>query len=375
MKKYSFVIPSYNCKSMLRNTLEALNCQTGFGYDDYEVVVVDDGSDDGTWEHIRYVNKNYMLKYIYLEREPCSCRARARNFGWKSAEGEIIIFIDADIIVKPTYLSELERFYKYEKNLMVMGLRLMLPRGVIIDFDDLYQIYGFDRKKLTLLDKTYFIYDLLSYNISRIRSPGILFATNNGAVPRQSLEAIDGFDENYIGYGYEDQDLACRLLKTDSIKFALNNKLEVLHQYHPHYDYVDSELKNNGKLFLSKFPYAEGNIPMSQEVDIWGVLGVPDDKFLSLYDWKHHKEDKNVIIDYSNIKDIEEIKERIFKLSTQKGLDIVVNDYIEQGDLDIWIQLLGERESTPKYFPVSKKIGWLSVAERQWLMSPERQPW
>jgi len=352
-----------------------LNCQKGYSYGQYEVIVVDDGSSDDTWEYIKGVNKNYELKYIYLKREGCSCRARARNFGWKSAEGEVIVFIDADIIVKDTHLVELERFYKYESNLAVMGLRLMLPRGAVIDFDYLYQIYDFDRKKLTLLDKTYFIYNLLSYNISKIRSPGILYATNNCTVPTKILESINGFDENYIGYGYEDQDLAFRLLKLDNMKFALNHKLEVLHQYHPHRDYVDEEFKANGKLFYGKFPLAEGNIPMTKEVDIWGAAGMSDEEFLKRFEYKCHQEDKKVIVDYSDRKDIEQIKERILTLSEQEGLDIVVNDYVEQDDLDIWIQLIGKRKSTPKYFPMSKRIAKLSTAEREWIRFQQQQTW
>jgi glycosyltransferase involved in cell wall biosynthesis len=374
MKKFSFVIPAYNSKIMLKNSLEALNRQKGYGYGQYEVIVVDDGSNDGTWKYIKGVNKNYELKYIYLEREDCSCRSRARNFGWKAAEGEVIVFIDADIIVKNTHLLELERFYRRESNLALIGLRIMLPRGVIIDFDNLYQTYGFDRRKLTLLDKTYFIYNLLSYNINKIRSPGILYATNNCTVPRKILESVGGFDEKYIGYGYEDQDLACRLLKLDNIKFALNHRLEVFHQYHPHRDYVEEEFKANGKLFFGKFPFTEGNLPMTAEVDIWGAMAMTDEEFIRRFEISHQKS-RQVLIEHTGSIEIEQVKTKIVKLSQQEGLDIIVNDYVEQDDLDVWIQLMGKRKSTPKYFPMSKKIGKITAEEKKWIKFYQDKMW
>lgn len=374
MKKFSFVIPAYNSKIMLKNSLEALNHQKGYGYGQYEVIVVDDGSNDGTWKCIKGVSRNYELKYIYLERETGSCRSRARNFGWKAAEGEVIVFIDADIIVKNTHLLELERFYRCESNLALIGLRIMLPRGAIIDFENLYQTYGFDRRKLTLLDKTYFIYNLLSYNINKIRSPGILYATNNCTVPRKILESMGGFDEKYIGYGYEDQDLACRLLKLDNIKFALNHRLEVFHQYHPHHDYVQEEFKANGKLFFGKFPFTEGNLPMSAEVDIWGAMAMTDEEFIKRFEINHQKS-RQVLIEHNGSIEIEQIKTKIVKLSQQEGLDIIVNDYVEQDDLDVWIQLLGKRKSTPKYFPMSKKIGKLTAEEKKWIKFYQDKMW
>jgi glycosyltransferase involved in cell wall biosynthesis len=49
-KRFSFVIPTYQNKNLIRNTLEALNRQKDFPYEDYEVIVVDDGSSDGTGE-------------------------------------------------------------------------------------------------------------------------------------------------------------------------------------------------------------------------------------------------------------------------------------------------------------------------------------
>lgn len=375
MKKFSFVIPTYNRKAMLKNTLEALNNQAGYNSSDYEVIVVDDGSDDGTWDYIKGINRNYELQYIYLKREPCSCRARARNFGWKSAQGEIIVFIDADIIVKESHLLELNRLYSYKKNLVVLGTRLMLPRGAVMDFNNLFQIYNFNRKKITLMDTSYFVYDALSYNVSLIRTPGVLFSTCNSAVPRECLKAVKGFDENYIGWGFEDMDLGLRLYDLKDVKFAVSSKLEGLHQFHKNSPNLMEELKNNTIYFEKKFPYAGKNLPMLGEVEIWRVLEIPRDEYLKRFTGGQPGKRNKVVLEFKNKEWFDQLKLNILILSVQEGLDVEVYDYVEDTDLDIWIQLLEPGKSTIKYFPVSRRIGELSSKEISKYMLNLREAW
>ena len=107
--RFSIVIPTYNSKQSLNNTLESLNYQSGYGNNDYEVVVADDGSNDCTYDFIKDTPENYTLRYVYLDRCPQSCRARTRNEGRKAAQGEIVAYMDADMIVKSDFLSEADR--------------------------------------------------------------------------------------------------------------------------------------------------------------------------------------------------------------------------------------------------------------------------
>ena len=64
--KFTVIMPTYNNAELLRNTLEALNYQEGYDENDYEVVVVDDGSSIDTYSYIKGINKNYKLKYYYI---------------------------------------------------------------------------------------------------------------------------------------------------------------------------------------------------------------------------------------------------------------------------------------------------------------------
>lgn len=88
MPKVSICIPTYNRKNYLKETLESVFAQT---YKDYEVVVVDDGSTDGTDQMIKH--SGYPIRYF---RQNHSGVSKARNKLIELAEGQYITFIDSD---------------------------------------------------------------------------------------------------------------------------------------------------------------------------------------------------------------------------------------------------------------------------------------
>jgi glycosyltransferase involved in cell wall biosynthesis len=360
LPNFSFVIPAYNCKCLLRNTLEALNDQPGYGRDDYEVIVIDDGSVDGTGEYIGGVNRNYDLNYIYLDRNGRSSRSRARNYGWRAAAGEIVVFIDADIIVKPVHLAELDRFYRYESNLVVLGNRLLLPQEEV-DCHGLSAWYRFGNCPIRSLDTPYFIFNALSYNAAVIRAPGLLLATNNSAVPRRYLEAVAGFDENFIGWGCEDLDLGYRLQVETDIKFTVNSRLEAWHQYHPRHSGDLNELKKNYRYLERKYAKSRSRISVSREYAMWFVRKMPRDQYQKKFLASGGARRQKVVLKFDNANDLSRLKEAIVRLSARAGIDLAIYDRVENTNLDIWIQLLGARPSTPRYYPVSKIIKYSNV--------------
>lgn len=104
---FSIVIPAYNVSEYIWNTLDSVRLQT-FG--DYEVIVVNDGSIDGT---LLSVNK-YFLEYPYIKHKVLNQENKgigsARNGGIKAAEGEFIAFLDAD---DKWYKEKLEKIKNY----------------------------------------------------------------------------------------------------------------------------------------------------------------------------------------------------------------------------------------------------------------------
>ena len=104
--KVSLVISTWNsCKSlkMTLRTIENTYICNNFN-DKLEVVLVDDGSDDETFELINSNNYNFNLKYI---KQVHLGRAQGINLGVSNATGEMIIFLDSDILLFPYTIDEI----------------------------------------------------------------------------------------------------------------------------------------------------------------------------------------------------------------------------------------------------------------------------
>lgn len=98
MPRVSVIIPAYNAEKYLRSCLISLREQS---FRDFEIVVVDDGSSDKTFE----VASSYADRVI---RTPHNLGVgEARNLGASRARGEIFVFTDADVVVPPHWLKRL----------------------------------------------------------------------------------------------------------------------------------------------------------------------------------------------------------------------------------------------------------------------------
>ena len=105
MPKVSICIPTYNRKDYLRETLNSVFVQT---YKDYEIVIVDDGSTDGTDQMIKQLD--YPIRYFWQKNkgEPV-----ARNKLLELAESDYITFIDSDDLLFPYAVEELINLVEY----------------------------------------------------------------------------------------------------------------------------------------------------------------------------------------------------------------------------------------------------------------------
>ena len=100
----SVIIPTYNEQDKIRDCLESLSKQS---YGDFEVIVVDDGSKDGTLDLIQDLGfRNYKL--IILKQDHKGAGA-ARNLGAKKARGKILVFVDADMTFDKEFLEKLTK--------------------------------------------------------------------------------------------------------------------------------------------------------------------------------------------------------------------------------------------------------------------------
>nr|WP_302598390.1 glycosyltransferase [uncultured Cellulosilyticum sp.] len=354
MNNYSFIIPTYQGKTLIINTLEALNHLIGRDQFSYQVIVVDDGSTDGTGEAINKMSLSYPLKYIYIPRTDDSSRAKARNCGIKQADGEYLIFIDGDILVPPDYLLTLNTFFKWQSDIIVVGTRKLLYEPIPykkIQLSNLFAPQGLAAYEHGR-DFRHLIFEDLSYNASAMDTPFLFALTCNLAVPKNWAERVGGFDENLKKWGIEDIEFVYRL-QQEGLRIVINSRNEVIHQFHglKEKNVVDTtqiqEVDYNAKVFIRKYPY---------------FLGLEKEAIHELFRSiaTHYKALEKVspypdkIIHFNNQSDYEKIQDEVLRNNERKEYTLVIYDEIGCTDLDIWIQLHTENTVKVKYYPKHK---------------------
>jgi len=114
MPKVSVIIPTYNRAKLLKRAIQSVLNQT---YQDYEIIIVDDGSTDNTQDLVNNINDRRLR---YIRHDVNRGEAAARNTGIKAAKGEYVAFQDSDDESSP------ERFEKQIKVFQKESLKLMV---------------------------------------------------------------------------------------------------------------------------------------------------------------------------------------------------------------------------------------------------------
>lgn len=180
--KISVVVPTYNQSGIIEYCLHSLFHQT-MDPEEYEIVVVDDGSTDNTEGAIKRLTPEAPCKLVYL-RQPNSGRSRTRNNGAMKAQGEYIIFLDGDMTVRREFVAA---------HLAAHTRPGLIAHGTVV-------------------------------NVSKISDPNTgpatmpnfsraFFATGNVSIQRSIFIESGMFDEDFVEYGWEDLELGERLRK------------------------------------------------------------------------------------------------------------------------------------------------------------------
>ncbi|TET29585.1 glycosyltransferase family 2 protein [Candidatus Aerophobetes bacterium] len=182
----SIIIPTYNRKEILREALEFLFNQS-YPKENYEIVIVDDGSTDGTEKMINSLSPPCRLVYLHQDRKG---PAIARNLGIKNARGKIIVFIDSDIFSSPDFINEHVKFHRRFGDVVVSG--------PTVRTDKLKDVFS-DIKRRKFRES-------LAWS-----GPSLI--TSNLSVKKEFLLKVGGFDGEFVGMGWHDWELGLRLKK------------------------------------------------------------------------------------------------------------------------------------------------------------------
>lgn len=184
----SVIVPTYNRLALLQRTLDSLFRQD---YPDFEIIVVNDGSTDGTHEYLSGAAVPGNFKYLHHENRGL---AATRKRGLEHARGDIIAFTDDDCVVPPNWLTKIAA--RLTGTVAGVGgvVRTGNPSNIFAVATDLMQNYYKD-----------------AINRGDVKVP--FLTGNNVAYKRSSLEKVGGPDPRFR-MGAEDRDLTFRIAQT-----------------------------------------------------------------------------------------------------------------------------------------------------------------
>lgn len=192
---FSVVIPLYNDKSRILALLGSLGDQS---CRDFEAILVDDNSTDGSFELAKNYKAGYGLKIFRTKKN--SGPAIARNQGIKNAKGKIILFTDSDCILPPDWIQSYSKLLDSHKDVLT-GRVEMLPSNIL---GDSMSALGFPAGGSLGFDKMW-----------KVGQDGstVQIVTCNCAVRKKVFDEIGLFDETFpLPFG-EDTEMSQRMLK------------------------------------------------------------------------------------------------------------------------------------------------------------------
>ena len=210
--KLTVVIPTLDKEPLLRRTLAALADQDSGGRS-WEIVVVDDGSRDGTAAFLAAAAAATGSRLTVVSPGRNLGRARARNLGARTARGTWILFLDDDIVAPPGLVAAHLDALEARPGWGTIGRVVTAPEVV---------------------DAPHFAY-LDSRGVGRLPAgpaPARFFVTQNAAVPREAFLAVGGFDEDFAAYGFEDMEVAFRLEDEAGVRFLALDAPRPRHVHH-----------------------------------------------------------------------------------------------------------------------------------------------
>jgi tetratricopeptide (TPR) repeat protein len=215
------LIGSHDSRSTLRRSLESI-AASSFNVrhpDLLEVVVVDDGSTDGTWEMLGSLDVDLRLHCIRQERAGLN---RAHNTGLAFASGDVVVFSDADVIHTPFAIEELMKRHQVLPGVTLVGFRFDVdsadvdpsqlvpafwndfrvtfpgvPTSICRETDHLKELGH--KRRLAMANGAR--YDLSSTVV------GAFFS-----IERETLLAMGGSEEQLRGWGCEDSLIGARAI-------------------------------------------------------------------------------------------------------------------------------------------------------------------
>ncbi len=239
MPLISVIVTTYNWPEALGLCLDSLLNQPDRNF---EILIADDGSEQATADKIKhYQNRDIAIRHVFHADRGFRA-GTIRNKAVAQSHGDYLIFTDGDCLLFPDFIEKHRQLA--EKGYFVPGNRVLLnqafTRHVLTRPVPLYQASLLFFGTLRLQKKINRISPLLRLPLGNLRKLQARkwqqAMTCNLGVWKADFLQVNGFDEQFEGWGYEDSDLVIRLIHQGVYRKEGRFALPVLHLWHPAHD-------------------------------------------------------------------------------------------------------------------------------------------
>jgi len=229
--KASLIITTYNNPIALKKVLNSILSQTRLPD---EVLIADDGSDKDTSHTAEKFSEISPFPVVHVWHEHKGFRAaKIRNEAIKKSSGEYIILLDGDCIVSRYFISD--HLLLAEKGYFIQGKRVLVGKEDEAAFNHEHANSSMTLIKMALTGKISNVHHLIRlprmFLIKNKRLKGI--KSCNMSFFKKDIIIVNGFNEDFEGWGNEDSELACRFFKYGIVKKVPPFMAICFHLWHP----------------------------------------------------------------------------------------------------------------------------------------------
>lgn len=229
--KASLVITTYDNPVLLKKVVDSILVQSRMPD---EVIIADDGSEKETAHIVQGFSEVFPVPMLHVWQEHMGFRAaKIRNEAIKKSSGDYIILLDGDCVVSRHFISD--HLLLAEKGCFIQGKRAHVNRNAVQGFS-YYHANSFPGLlKMALAGSISNVHHLIRlqhfFIIKNKKLKGI--KSCNMGFFKQDILAVNGFNEDFIGWGNEDSELANRLFKYGLVKKVSQFTAICFHMWHP----------------------------------------------------------------------------------------------------------------------------------------------
>lgn len=254
MQECSLIISTYNWPEALRLTLMSVQRQT---IAPSEIIIADDGSNQSTKNLIDLFRTKLRIPIIHIWHEDKGFRLAAiRNKSFAHSKYKYIIQVDGDVILHHNFIKD--HLLASRRGYLLQGSRALLGETYSqkllehqsIDINRLHPDIRRRENAIRIPSLSKLLLDKY-----KNRFPVYYARGANMSFWKEDLVNVNGYDENFEGWGHEDSDLTLRLMNNGIKKRIIKFAAIVYHIYHPEKKNEDLEHKNRKILetaFLDK---------------------------------------------------------------------------------------------------------------------------